>query len=127
MSKTWKWIKKNWKILLKVAIFLGGAFLVLKVRKAIIGKVSKPINFFPDSSDDSIIHIKSGEKYVPFKLPLNIEGKQMKAKDVEAAGRSESNTIVVEAKHEKVDRRNVSSIDNGALDSLGLSGDNDGS
>lgn len=122
MSK-WKWIKKNWKTLLKIIIFFGtiitGALMILKTRE---GKISKQVNFVADGKDDTIIHINDGEKFIPVKLPLDTEGKQIKAKDVEAAGYSAENILVIEAKHEKVNRRNISSIDNNALDSLGLSG-----
>ncbi len=125
MNKMWKWIKKNWKVVVKIVIFLVttimGTLLVLKVRKAILGKVKKPLNFLADAKDNTIIHINNGEKFIPYKLPLNKEGKQMKAKDVEGAGFSKEKIIVVEGKHEKVDRRNVKPIDDNALSSLGLS------
>lgn len=120
MKKMWKWIKKNWKIVIKVIIFLITAvlsiFITLKVRKAILGKVTQPITFIPDGKDDNIIHVYDGKKFIPVKLPLNKEGKQMKAKDVTGAGFSRDKFITVEGKHKKVDRRNVKEIKNNALD-----------
>ncbi len=125
MKKMWKWIKKNWKIVIKVIIFLITAvlsiFITLKVRKAILGKVTQPITFIPDGKDDNIIHVYDGKKFIPVKLPLNEEGKQMKTKDVTGAGFSKDKFIIVEGTHEKVDRRNVKPIDDNALNSLNLS------
>ncbi len=117
-----KWIKKNWKIVIKVIIFLITAvlsiFITLKVRKAILGKVKKPLNFIVDTKDKTIIHINDGEKFIPYKLPLDIEGNQLKAKDIIGAGFSKDKFITVEGTHKTVDRRNVKKIKNSALDSL---------
>jgi len=123
--KAWKWIKKNWKPVIKgivlIIAIIFGATLVSKIKKSKIGKVIKAKKFIADGKDDTIIHVSNGEKYISVKLPLNKKGKQLKAKDVEAVGYSKENTIIVEPKHEKIDFSNVSSIDNSALDSLGLS------
>ena len=115
-----KWIKKNWKVVIKVIIFLVttiiSTIITLKIRKAIIGKVDQPITFIPDGKDNTVIHVYDGKKFIPVKLPLDIEGKQLKAEDVKGAGFSKEKIIVVEGKHEKVDRRNVKEIKNNALD-----------
>ncbi len=121
----WKWIKKNWKVVIKVigfiAVAIAGTIATLKIRKVIIGKVEKPIAFIADVNDDTIIHVKNGTRYIPVKLPINKKGKQIKAKDVKSAGIVEGKIIIAEGKHEVTDRRNVKPIDDNALDSLNLS------
>ena len=121
----WKWIKKNWKVVIKVigfiAVAIAGIKAALKIRKAIVGKVKKPVAFIADVKDDTIIHVKSGERYIPVKLPINKKGKQIKAKDVKSAGIVEGKIIIAEGKHEVTDRRNVKSIDDNAFGSLNLS------
>ena len=121
-------MKINWKRAWKWILLLIGAitavFIVIKVKRVILGKVDAPISFIPDKVDDTVIHVvKNDGDTIRIKLPKDSKGKQMKSKDVENVGIISDDTIVVEGKHEKVDRRNVSSIDNSALDSLGLSGD----
>jgi len=121
-------MKINWKRAWKWILLLIGAitavFIVIKVKRVILGKVDAPISFIPDKVDDTVIHVvKNDGDTIRIKLPKDSKGKQMKSKDVENVGVISDDTIVVEGKHEKVDRRNVSSIDNSALDSLGLSGD----
>jgi len=120
-------MKINWKRAWKWILLLIGAitavFIVIKVKRVILGKVDAPISFIPDKVDDTVIHVvKNDGDTIRIKLPKDSKGKQMKSKDVENVGIISDDTIVVEGKHEKVDRRNVSSIDNSALDGLGLSG-----
>ena len=119
--------KKAWKWILMLIGVIIAALVVAKVKRAFLGKVDTSVSFIPDKVDDTIIHvIKDDGGTIRVKLPKNPKGKQLKSKDVESVRIISDDTIIVEGKHEKVDRRNVSSIDNSALDSLGLSRDDNG-
>jgi len=113
LEKVKKFIKKNWKWIIVIIGAIVGATLLKRKITAIIGKVgkNKQVNFILDGSDDTVIHVNDGEKFIPVKLPIDKKGKQIKSKNVKAAGLSKSatgeNKVVVEIKHEVTNRRNV--------------------
>jgi len=113
--------KKIWRVIKTIGLLVGAIaaiFFAAKIRKAIIGKVVKPMNFFPDSKDDTVIRINDGEKFIPIKLPLDKKNKQLKSKDIKAAGISKTGKVTVEIKHERINRRNVKPIKDSAYDRL---------
>jgi len=115
--------KKIWRVIKTIGLLVGAIaaiFFAAKIRKAIIGKVRNPIKFSPDSKDKTIIHIYDEEKkeFISRKLPKTPEGKQLKSKDIKAAGITKTGQVTVEIKHKVVDRRNVKPIKDSAYDRL---------
>ncbi|KKK53136.1 hypothetical protein LCGC14_3097830, partial [marine sediment metagenome] len=52
----WKKIKKYIKPIIFVISLIVSIILINKIRRAIVGKVEKPIAFIADVNDDTIIH-----------------------------------------------------------------------
>ena len=114
MKINWKKVWKCLKALGLLAGAIGALVLANKGRKAIIAKVKKPNTFWiipGDREHVNVIHKGTG-KIEKVKLPDGVKSNKVKAIELD------SNKVKVEVYHEKVDRRNVSSIDNSALDRL---------
>ena len=122
-----KWIKKNWKTVVKIVTILitvvVGIILGKKGITAIIGKVSKPVRFLPDYEDKTKFYVKDGEKFVSVKLPIDKKGKRLIYEKIKAAGLSKTvngeTKVKVEVLHEVTNRRNGIPIDNSAASKLG--------
>ncbi len=100
-----KWLKKVWKVLLRIIpwvittlIFLFAAKKVTGlVRTAIVGDVKEPSNFhLIPGKDNEIIILNSKGNYDTVKLE-----KGVKASKVTAAGIAEGGKVHVEIKHKK--------------------------
>ena len=114
MKINWKKVWKVVKALGLLAGAIGALVLANKARKVIIAKVKKPNAFWiipGDREHVNVIH-KRTKKPEKIKLPEGVKPEKVKAVELDG------NTVKVEVYHEKVDRRNVSSIDNSALDRL---------
>ena len=107
-----QFFSKNWlKILASVVVVVVIGRVIAK-----IGKPERPMNFRPKSGADDVIQIENSKGiWIDIKVP---DGH--KAKDVRAAGLSEEQKWVMEVRHETVDRRNTSPINDSAADNFGL-------
>ena len=111
-----KFFKTFWKVLLLIISVGAAVFVLVKIKRAILGKVDKnKVNFIPVPGDATKINlVKPDGSTEVVQLPMGV-----KYDDVKAAGVTEGNKVVVEILHEKIDRRDPSlSIDNNALDAL---------
>jgi len=107
-SKIWSWVK-----LIAFIFGVGGvAFLVHKGRKAIKGKVKREDTFWVIPGNDKQIRVLNKKTGKPERVNLPKGVKPRKVRAVEIVSDTK---IVVEVIHEKVDRRNVKSIDDSAL------------
>lgn len=112
--KIWKVIGK---ILLGILTAVGTIFIVVKVRKAVLGvvKSKERVSWTRVPNDrHKIAIIKKNGSTVIRQLPDGVE-----FKDIVAAGTAENNKIIVEVKHDKIDKRNPSPVrDDNAFDAL---------
>ena len=117
-KKIWCFIKKHWKPLL-TSVF--AIFFVLFVYKKIQdkrtgqrGRVDSPQNFVP--INDHTIVVKSNDgKWIEASLPAD-----MKTKDVTAAQIISAQTVLIEVRHEKTNRRDATLRSDNAIDELEL-------
>lgn len=114
MSNFFKKFGKTVFLILSVVVSL---FIIVKIRKAIAGKVkSKERTNFRDvpGEPDKIRVVKDDGSTEVVKLPGKV-----KFKDVVAVGVAEGNKIVVEVLHETIDKRDLGPvISDNALDAL---------
>ena len=94
-----------------IAVF----FTVKKIKQAINGKVKAPSSYLPVPGDPGKIYVKNNKtgKFETAKLP-----EKVKFKDVKAATITEGGGVVVEIKHEIVDRRSGDPIPDSAYDRI---------
>ena len=111
---------KKFKKFLVILGALAGAiitaiFAIEKIKQCVKGKVKAPSSFLPVPGDPGKIYVKNDRtgKFETAKLP-----EKVKFKDVKAATITEGGGVVVEIKHETVDRRSGDPIPDSAYDRL---------
>jgi hypothetical protein len=112
-EKVWNVLKVIGAVILSVFAVLGGIFVISKIPKIKKGKVVSKINWSAVKGEPDQIFIcttNDPEDWQKKTLP-----KGMTTKDIKAVGMDKSKNIVMESKHEKIDRRNSTSVSNSAL------------
>ena len=94
--------------------FITAMFAIEKIKQCVKGKVKAPSSFLPVPGDPGKIYVKNkAGKWETAKLP-----EKVKYKDVKAATITEGGGVIVEIKHETVDRRSGDPVPDSAYDHL---------
>jgi len=97
-----------------IGAFITAMFAIEKIKQALKGKVKAPSSFLPVPGDDGKIYVKNkAGKWETAELP-----EKVRFKDVKAAAIQEGGNVIVEIKHEVVDRRSGDPVPDSAYDRL---------